>query len=230
MALTPDGTKLDPVDPSTANTAWISPTSHPNLVKFAADATKSDFLNEFILDACAAINRICNRKFNKQQIDQIFKDTNLFFRDYKTFVLDNRPLISVDNMWIQVVDTFSPISLEFIQVMTREAAIKVLPNFSSNVQTTLPIYALESSTNLWVRYTSGYEVDQDGGTNEVPRPVQQATALYVSYLFSSFDVDSGISEFKTQTYQQKNVLDADKDPLLTRIDKLLNPYIIRNAR
>lgn len=227
--LTPDGNKYNPRDPETLNECWITKTSHPNLAALNADPTKEPYLEEMILAACASVNEICNRKFNAQLIDYIFKDRNLFFQHYLSFALPNLPLISIENVWLNVVETFSEVSLDYLQVMTAEGIFKILPNFTAYTQTTLPLNQLSTATNLWVRYRGGFEVDQDSSVNEVPKNVQMATALYVSYLFSSFDVESGVESFRTQTYSQKNVVDADKDPVLTRINNLLKPYRIFNA-
>jgi len=223
--LTPDGHKYNPTDPTTIDQCWIQPTMYPNLVAYAADPAKAPYLNQFIIAACGAINQICRRKFNKQQIDQIFKDQGLFYREYRTFVMDNAPLVTVDNVWLEVVNTWAVVDLTFLQVMTAESEIKVLPTFSTYVQTTLPLWALTPSTNLWVRYTSGYAVDYSGSntTNEVPELVRLATSMYVDYLFSRLDLVGGIGSYRTQTYSQTFVT-PDKDPIYMSIDSLLCTY------
>lgn len=232
MSYAPPGyTKKDPVDPTTIDECWIQSTMYPNLAKYAANSSQSTYLNTAIITACAAINQMCNRKFNQQQYDYIIPNEVLFMRDYKTYVLPNRPLVSVDNVWVEVVDTFALVTPQYFQIMTYEGVLKILPTFSTYVQTTLPNFALRPSSNLWIRFTSGYAVDYSGNntTNDVPEPIRLATAMYVDYLYSRFSLMGGVTEFKTQTYSQKNAK-GNEDPILTAIQEILKPYFLSSVR
>jgi hypothetical protein len=228
----PDGNIYNPIDPQSLDTCWIQPGMYPNLVKWGADSTYAPYLNNAILMACAQINRMCNRKFNRQTMDQIFPDTGLVLRQYRSFVVDNVPIYQVDKAWLQVVNTFAEIDDTYFQVDEVSGLIKILPTFSTYVQTTLPMYALMPSTNLWIRYTAGYLVDySDSNTdNEVPEPVKLATSLYVDYYFSRFNLTGGVAEFKTQTYSQKNITSKKQDPILVAIEDLIEPYKLYNVR
>lgn len=216
MSLTPDGTKKDPINPALITDCWINSTSYPNLVSYSADTDKSAYLNTFIITACGAINTLCNRYFNSQQIDQVEPSTTLSVNRYRDIVLDNKPLITVDKIWLQVVDTFAEVSKDYIQVLTREGIVRILPNFSIYTATSLPISEFDNSTCLWIRYTSGYTV--------VPEEVKLATSLYVDYLFQSFDTTSGVDTFSTQTYSQKQSKVGD-DTKLGAIKEILKSYI-----
>lgn len=216
--LTPDGTCYIWADPKTINDCWISSTDFPNLAKYASDATKSPYLENAIIAACAAINKICNRKFNKQVIDDIYTNEVLAFRDYKVYALKNRPVVSVDKVWLNVTNTFALIDPTYFQLLPSEGVLKILPTFSVYVQTTLPFYAYSTASNLWIRYTSGYE------KTDVPQDVKLATAMYVDYYFSRFNLTGGISSFGTQTYNQTNVTKPDSDPILVAINEILKTY------
>ena len=223
---TPDGTIKTPSDPTTITSCWIQAADFPNLAAYKTDPTKSPYLDAFILTACSAINTMCNRKFNKQQQDYTFQNTALYYRDYRPFNLPNRPLVSVDGLWLQVVNTWASVNLQFTQIIGNTNQVKVLPTFQTYVQTTLPLFVLEPSTNLYFRYTAGYAVDYsnvNSPVNEVPMVVRIATAMYVDYLYSRFTLTGGITRFRTQTYSQTSAM-GDKDPVLTAIDTLIKPY------
>lgn len=223
MSLTPDGTKYDPQDPTEIDECWIQSTDFPNLARYAADSTKSPYLDTMILAACAAVNRMCFRKFNMQTIDQIEINKGLYIGNYKTFSLNNNPVKSVTKAWFQVVDTFSEIDLTYLQLDTVSSTIKLLPTFTSYSQTSMPLYGRDLTSNIWIRYVSGYEIDQENEINEVPFEVRYATALMVDVLFAGFDIGSGIDSFSTQTYSQKNSI-PDKDPAMMKITSLLKEY------
>ena len=221
--ITPDGAAQKVLsDPTTLDTAWVQPSDFPDI---QADSTKSAMLTSMILASCAAINRMCNRKFNQQQTDTIIPDTGLFYRDYKTVPLWNTPIVSVDAIWLQVVNTFAVVALTFIQIDYTNSWVKILPTFQTYVQTTLPVWALTPSTNLWIRATTGYSVDYSSGhsTNEVPWPVRMATQLYVRYLYASVSFSAGLKSFSTQTYSQTSAAPKD-DPMLGAIENMLAPY------
>jgi hypothetical protein len=220
------------VDPQTIEQCWIQPDSFPNLIAIAANPTLAPYLNQMILQACAAVNRICQRKFNAQTIDQIFMNQNLLFDQYLPFAIYNLPLIEVEHVWLQVVQNFSEVSLQYMQVLPAEGIVKLLPNFTAYAQTSIPLYQLGTAVNLWIRYRGGFEVDytdSEDPVNEVPFDVQFATALYVNYLAASYDLQSGVESFKTQTYEQRNVKKLDEDPVLSRVNNMLKPWRLNNV-
>lgn len=231
MALTPDGTKNSPKSPQNIDECWIQADQFPNLVKYAADPIKSLYLDNMIITSCGAVNSICNRYFNKQTIDEIFPNEGLFTNEYNEFVLKNRPLIEVKKVWLQIVSTFAEVENTYLQVLTEESIVKILPTLSLTSSVPFPFYRDKDASNVWIRYDSGFAVDYSGQntTNEVPFEVRLATASYVDYLFSMFDMQGGISEFKTQTYSQKNAK-ASEDPLLSSVKGLLKDYIITNVK
>ena len=231
MGYGPNGVDvINPSDPSDIITCWIQPTSYPNLVAYNNDPVKQPYLEFYIMQACAAVNRMCNRKFNLQQMDQIFLNEHLWVRDYKAYSLQNRPLISVDGVWIQVVDKWTQVVQQYFQVSPNEGIVKVLPVLNPYVQVTIPSYVWGASTNLWFRFTSGYHVDYSTGVaiNDVPAPVQMATAMYVDYLYNMSNTAGGVSSFRTQTYSETRVGGED-DPLIKSIKMILQPYLIRLA-
>lgn len=231
MSLTPDGTKNNPVHPSTIDECWIQPTMFPNLVKYSTDITKSPYLDDTIITACSMIDDMCNRYFLKQTIDEIFPNTILSHDRYNTFILKNIPLIEVDKVWVQIVSTFAEVSNTYLQVMEEEAIVKILPTYSTTASVPYPFYLDNTATNIWIRYESGFDVDYSGTstTNEVPYNVRMATSLLVDYLFASFDVQSGIDSFSTQTYSQKNS-SAKNDAVLSRVSDLIKNYKLSNVR
>jgi hypothetical protein len=216
----PGFTKKDPINPQSISDCWISPTDYPNFLSYAADPIKSQFLNKYIIQACTKINTMCNRYFNSQQVDEIFDKTVLNMRDYSTFIIGNYPLVSVDYMWVNVVNTFNIVSLDYLQIDTRTGLVKILPNFSIYVQTTLPQWALKPSSTFWIRYTIGF--DNVGG---VPEDIKRATALMVDYLFGLDSLTPNISSFRTQTYSETTAK-ASEDPIMSRIEALIAPYRI----
>lgn len=220
--LTPDGTKYDPKQPQLIGDCWITSTSYPNLVSYTTDPTKSAFVDQYIIDACGEINKMCNRYFNSQTIDQIFKNVVLNIRDYTTFVLDYGPLETVTNIWVEVVNSFAPIDLQFLQQLTREGIVKILPSFSVYAQTTLPMWALPTSTNVWIRYIAGYH-PSSGDAYQIPNDIKRATALMVDYLFGLDSITPNLSSYRTQTYSETSAK-ANEDPILTRIESMLKPY------
>lgn len=226
MGYNPPGTtRMDPVDPQTIEECWIQQNSFPNLAALAANPATSEFLEAYIIEACAAINDLCNRQFNKQQQDQVFISKDMMFSEYNRFALNNRPLESVDNVWLQIGSTFSVVATEYTQIDTVSGFAKILPNILTTAAS--QIQNRNDSVNVWIRYTAGYAVDySDSNTiNEVPMAVRRATAKYVDYLFASDGFTPGIKEFRTQTYQQKNsTAGGDDDPVLSMINKLLTPY------
>lgn len=231
MSLTPDGSKYNPEHPQSIDECWIQSDMFPNLAKYSADPVKSTYLDNTILTACAMVDDMCNRYFLKQTIDEIFKDTSLRQSQYNTFVLANTPLVEVLNVWVQVVGTFTEITDTYSQVMDSEGIVKILPTFSTTASVPYPHYIDKTSTNVWIRYTSGYEVDYTGSedVNEVPYDIRLATALLVDYIYASFDIPSGVDSFSTQTYSQKNS-SAGSDAILSRVNDLLKGYRLSNVK
>lgn len=231
MSLTPDGHKYNPQHPASIEECWIQTNMFPNLVRYSTDPAKSPYLENTIISACAMVDDMCNRFFLQQQQDEIFMDTLLSSSKYNTFVLANFPIASIDKVWVQVVSTFNEISNNFLQVMDREGIVKILPTFSTNASIPYPFYIDNTSTNVWIRHTSGYEVDYTGSntTNDVPYDVRLATALLVDYLYASFEVPSGIDSFSTQTYSQKNS-SASSDAVMSRVNSLLESYKVNNVK
>jgi len=206
-------------DPVNINECWITSASSPNLIKYAANPLLSPFVNSYIIEACALINEMCNVKFNEQQVDMVINNKSLYTGSYQSVVLDNRPVQSVDNIWLNVVDTFAPVSLAFIQLDSETGILKIMPDFTTYVQTTLPITELSGASNLWVRYTAGYAIV------DVPVLVKKATCLAVDYLFGLDGLVPNVDSFSTQTYSQKNSKGGVKeDPILSRIETLLSSY------
>lgn len=222
MPTTPDGTFYKTNDPTTIGECWITDTETYAIQQIKNDSDKSDFLDDYIIDACAEVNRICNRKFNKQVIDKIFKDQNLQTNDYINLRLWNTPIASVDKIWLQVTDTFTEINKSYTQILFNEGVIKIMPKDIFMVYGTLPPNFSRLNSNLWIRYTGGYEIE------DVPRPVKRATALMVKYLFDLEELDGGIKSYRTQTYQQTNS-DAETDPVMSQIMRLLQKYIIYSS-
>lgn len=217
--LTPDGLpqkKL--VDPATIGECWITSTSNfANIAKYAANSALSPYLDSYIIEACSLVNSICGVKFNEQVADMVISNQNLYIGRYKMIVLANLPVSSIENVWLNVVDTFAPVSLSFIQLDELTGTLKILPDFTTYVQTTLPYYQFGDSSNLWIRYTSGYEVA------DVPPVIKRATALAVDYLYGLDGLTPNVSSFKTQTYSQTTAKE-DEDPIMSRIKNLLKSY------
>lgn len=214
------GAILIPSDPTTLADCWVSSTTTPNMAKYAADTTQSIYFEAFVIAACAGVNKICHRYFNQQQFDQIFPNDVLWVRDYKAYPLSNRPLISVDNVWLQIVNTWAPVASAYWQLLPQEGVIKILPTFNPYALVTLPSYFWPVTTNVWVRYTSGFTT--------VPAPVVMATALYVDYLFSRSNLIGGVSEAKTQTTDTTYAI-GENDPVYAAITTLLKPYIFNQV-
>lgn len=215
----PNGTPiLYPIDPVIAD-CWIDETTMPNMAKYHADATLAPYFDSFVVAACAGINKLCNRKINKQQFDQIFPNDILWVRDYKTYPLQNRPVSSVDGVWLQIVNRWVSVVSTYWQLIPNEGLIKILPTFNPYALVTLPSYFWPVTTNLWIRFTSGW------AKADVPMPIKIATCLYVDYLYSRSNLVGGVSQFSTQTYSQTAAI-GDQDPQFATIKLLLEPYVL----
>lgn len=218
MATTPDGTYNTPKDPANYSECWITDNETYGLAKIKANTEKEPYLQDYIVDACAEINRICKRKFNKQTIDKIFKNQDLLVSHYITLVLDNVPIESVTNAWLQTADNFTPINTDFFQIMFDEGVVKAMPKNFFLAYSSIPPNLAPSSSNLWVRYVGGYDIA------DVPRPVKRATALMVEYLFGFESLDVGLKSFRTQTYSE-TYSGTEDDPVLSKIKHMLKDYI-----
>lgn len=225
MATEPSGGRKDFQDPQTFDQCWIDSTTTSKMADLSTD--DNDTFEAFVIAACAAVNKYCRRYFNQQQADDIFLDIPLNTSRYESFTLRNRPVKSIDALYLQVTNVFNTVSTEYIQIDYNSGILKVLPDFNSLVLARLPEIDTVSSSNFWVRYTSGFEIVKAGGgftTNDVPKSVQIATAMYVSYLFDIQERVSGLQSFKTQTYSESNSDGNFDDPKLSAFKSLLNPY------
>jgi len=213
--LTPTGRVYKPfIDPAYAN-CWIT-IADPMLVSNSlTDAQKQTL----IVRACAMINRMCNRYFNKQEADEIFINDNGQIESYCTYVLANAPIVSITDIYLQLGDTFSVLdSTDNLQLFPDDGTIRLLPQPESlvGVQGVLAWQGEYSRSNMWIRYTSGYET--------VPTDVQLATAYMYNYLYAISQNPIGIIEFKTQTTSEKYGVERRNNPLLVAIDQLLTSY------
>ena len=211
-----------PVDPSTYATCWIDATTTPNLAKYYADPTLTTYFQSFVIAACAGVNKICNRKFNSQEMDQIFPNDILWVRDYKPYPLQNRPVTAVTGVYLQIVNTWTSIVPTYWQLLPNEGIVKILPTFNPYALVTLPSYFWPVTTNVWVRFTSGF------AKADVPLPVKMATALYVDYLYSRSNLIGGVSQYNTQTFGETMAI-GDQDSQYAAIKTLLEPYILHNV-
>ena len=228
----PTGNKYDPVDPKTIDECWITPTDFPNLIAYSQDSQKSTILNNMIITACGAVNRLCNRKFNQQIIDEIWPNVYMYTSMYNEFTLKNRPLVEVEHVWLQIAANFSEVYSTYLQILTEESIVKILPTVMTTALVPYPFYLKKDACNVWVEYKSGYKIDRtdlQNIVNDVPYDVQLATSLYVDYLYSSFDMTAGITSFKTQTYSQTGST-PDNDPKLQAIKALLRPYMLISVK
>lgn len=226
MGLTPDGNKFDFSNPTTFDECWVDSSTSPQLAEFATDYPT--YFDSYVISACAYVNKQCNRYFNQQQADQIYLNTSFQYSDYKTFVLRNRPLATVDNVWLQITDTFTEVSTNYIQIDTLAGVVKILPDvFTASSAIRFPL-STRNASNVWIRYTSGYEITKVDGAftvNDVPEPIKLATAMYVSFLFEQGNMDSTAKSFKTLNYSQTNAGGMESGKLMT-INNILAPYKI----
>lgn len=219
--LTPNNrTRLKLKNPAVIADCWISSTDYPNLVALAADATYGAFVNKFIIQACAQINKMTNRYWNIQTADQIFMFSPQGFNQYQTYVLENRPINSITDIYLQVNETFSNVDLSYMQLFDEERTVRIYPlNIAlSNLQV-ISDRLISQTTNMWFRYSSGL------ATADVPEDIKQATAMYVNYIVNGFKDTALVASFSTQTYSQTNSKPGD-NPLLLQIKDMLKPYTL----
>jgi hypothetical protein len=209
-------------DPANINECWIKSTDY----SFISTATESE-----IIIACAKINNLCNRKFNRQTSDLVFHNSELPPVSYTTFILDNLPAVEIVDVYIQVLDTFNLISNQYNQLIQDTGVLSIvpLPEIYPPVNFT-PMYY--SKYNTWIRYSSGFLTNADIGNatleakyEKVPELVKYATALMVKYMKSLQDLDGSVESFSTQTYSQKNAI-PQNNALLLEINDLLKDYKI----
>jgi hypothetical protein len=216
MALTPDGTKNNPVDPAELSECWINSTTTPELTALNA-SLGATYFQTLCIAACAFVNNYCNRKFNTQTIDQIYLNETFRGLSYKQFQVDNKPLTSVTKMWVDVAGTFSEVALTYMQIDTSLGVIKIIPDALSTILTSVPIVTMPNHVNIWIRYVSGYAVA------DIPKDLQMATALYLTYLYEQSKSDGSVESFSTQTYSQKNTGGKGSGKMMT-IEALLKKY------
>ena len=215
MSLTPnDRAKKDFIDPVYAN-CWIT-TTDPMLVTNALTAPQQQTLIE---RACARINRMCNRYFNSQEADEVFINDRSYYISMQTYVLENAPLNSITDIYLQVLDQFVQITQDYIQEFSVEGVVRLLPFPESLQALSLSLDAIEAADklNMWFRYTSGYTA--------VPADVQLATAYMYNYLYSTSQNPAGIKSFRTQTTTEVYGVDSMDNPALVAIKDLLTPYM-----
>lgn len=225
MSLTPPGGRLLYSNPATINECWINEAYSPRLTDL--DTAYPTFFDNFVIRACARINKMCNRKFNLQQADDVFLDRSVLSYDYVTFQIKNRPVQSIDKVYIQVLDSFTEVEQNYLQLDSESGVLKVLAQVYTTAAIPYGFYANSRSINTWVRHTSGYEITSPT-VNEVPDDVREATALMVSYLFEVDQMDGTAKSYKTQTYSQTNVA-GDESPKVMEIKEILQPYMLYTA-
>lgn len=207
-------------DPKTIGECWITSSDYPNLAALAADPAYSAFVDKFIIQACQGINRLTNRYWNRQEADYIYINERFFYRDYQTYVLPNTPVNSIVDIYLQVNETFLPVDLTYLQLMTDERTMKIIPllNYSNSVSPVANLVG-DDKLNLWIRFNSGYD------KADIPEEVKYATALYVSYLVSANENLSGVKSYRSQTYSQENST-PDSNPLFLQIKDMLQDHIL----
>lgn len=217
MALAPAGGALEFTNPTNLSEAWISATTTPRLADL--NTKYSSTFESFVLAACAFVNKHTKRYWNKQQADDIFLGAKLFYGTYNEFALTNKPVETIDTIWVQVADTFTEVDQTYLQLDKSASIIRITPTINIINAVSLPTGLYNNNSNLWVRYTSGYE------SADVPFDVKLATALYVDYLYSMDSMDGGVDSFSTQTYSQKS--GTKESPKIERVMSMLAPYIRR---
>lgn len=225
MATTPDGTQYMARHPERIEECWIQPDMFPNLHSESYVQNSTQFLDEIILSACAMADEIAGRHFLGQTVDQVFNDTILYQGRYNEFTLKEYPVKEVENVWLQILGNFYSVQQNYLQLNQELGLVKILPTFIITAIVPYPYYINVSSTNLWIRYKGGFKVDYSTSTpvNEVPHDIRYATSLLVNWLWAGNNLQSGVSEFKTQTYSQKMSGSKD-DPVYQRAVELLSKY------
>lgn len=217
MSLTPNDRQYKRLsDPVSISECWIDKSDYSFL---------NDITNEHIIEACGEINRLCNRKFNHQEVDFIYTINNNF-NQYITISLPNYPVKAITDIYLQVASDFSLVSLDNLQIFREEGVIKLLP---ITTELTTERYDMYNEVSYWVRYTSGFKTKGDINDDypDVPKNVKKATAIMAKYLYQVEKITAGVSSFRTQTYSQTNAKPND-DPLYSRILQLLDNYIINS--
>lgn len=226
MAVAPEGTKLNFSSPASFGECWIDATTSPAMAALSAE--NEGYFEALAISACSWVNSYTQRYFNKQQADQIFINQDLPQLEYIVFQLQNRPLITVDKVFLNIAGTFTEFNLEYIQVDTQAGVLKLPPDLNNLVVAATEQYGTYRQSNIWVRFTSGYEIERDidGAfvTNDVPVEVQQATARYVQYLRDIDKRVSGVGSFKTQTYSESAFTTNQRDARLDSIYDTLKKY------
>jgi hypothetical protein len=194
---TPDGTFNNPIDPATYSDCWIQIADFQNLVDYNADATKQPYLQDYIIMACAMVNRLSNKYWNQQTIDE-----KIMVKAQSGVMLRNTPIVSISNVWSWEGETFTELDLDTFSVDLNTGYMKSINYLTQNI---------------YVRYVAGYTA------SNVPSNIKKATSMMVDYLFNT-DINKGdVSEFRTQTYSEK-LLTGDKSPQFVQVMSLLKPY------
>jgi hypothetical protein len=219
--ITPNNRKLLTLkDPESINSCWIKQADYD----FLSTATSTD-----IIIACSKINSLCNRKFNHQIVDQIFRKTKFNRNNYTNFLLDNYFVVEIIDMYLQDLDSFSLVEKTYNKLISENGSLDVLPLIDTEQNLNIN-WLYMNEYNFWIRYDSGYQINSDTGDDltkyeKVPEIVKYATALMVKYMKSLQNNDGTVESFSTQTYSQKNS-NPSTNSLLLEINDLLKDYKI----
>lgn len=214
MGVEPTGGRKTFSSPTLYADCWIDENTSPAMA--AINTESSGYFESLVIAACQWVDNYCRRHFIRQQGDQIFVNHELPLREYVVFQLYEKPLVSVDNAWVNVGSTFVPIDLTYMQIDTTSATVKLPPDVTNLLSSSIPLPGVGRDVNIWIRYTAGYST--------VPADVVQATARYVKYLYDLDNVVSGIGGFKTQTYSQSALSSNQVDQRLLSVQEALNKY------
>lgn len=223
MATLPTGpngrTILQAQNPTKISECWVNTSDY----SFLADVD-----NDVIVMACSWVNEYCDRKFNQQTVDESFITVSNRHYNYKPYVLEVRPLVSIEDIYLQINDNFLQLDLDYVQMFPEDGMFKLLPTVedSTEIQEFVLYADAFEQVNLWVRYTGGYE------SANVPVEIRYATALYAKYINGMSGSLDNIASFKTQTYSETRTKAtgdgqggmADPSPALAEIKSMLGKY------
>lgn len=203
--LTPNNrTFLTLSSPTSIDDCWIDNT-YPFLIN--TDLT-DDQINTLIIGACGMVNTYLGSYLNEQTADQIIYNYPENNARYQTFTSDNSPLISITDVYLQILGQFTKVSLDYLEVFLDQGTFRILPY--PEELTSLSINALnlanDKDISLWVRYVSGY--------SNVPEDIKMATAYMFNYMYNSTLDTASVKSFKTQTYSQTNAKPNEASNLL----------------
>lgn len=225
MAIAPSNTKISFKNPQTIDQCWINSRFSPMLDNYGESYPL--YVDRFIISACSAVNRMCNRYFNKQQADEIFTNESLQAYFYTQITLKNKPIISVDKAWLNITGTFNEINLQYLMQATDQGTIKLLPDVAISSSIVTNQLYIGKTTDLWVKYTSGYVTDQadvDSNNQLIPADVALATAIIAEVMLErAMSTSTGGKSFKTQTYSETS-FGFEEDPKFKQAKEMLKPY------